>query len=89
MLEWNSTDNWVYEDDQASENNDEDIVIEPLVEKISLDEAIKAIKISVEWAEQNAVEIQDILSLKKVYEQAIILKAKKKHAQTKITSYFH
>lgn len=50
--------------------------------------AMEALQTVLTWATCNGLEISHIISLKNIYEKAILLNASVKKVQTKITSYF-
>jgi hypothetical protein len=54
---------------------------------VSHSDAIKALDLTLQWAENNGLSTEDILNLKRVQETAVLLSLRIKKAQTKITDY--
>lgn len=69
-------------DESENENQDheENTVTHPA--------AMEALQTLLTWATCNGLDVSDIISLKNMYEKAVLLNASVKRVQTKITSYF-
>lgn len=91
--EWNK--DTLTEENNTEEDNDdndeEELLDDQIVEvneTVAHSDAIKALDLTLQWAENNGLSTEDILTLKRVQETAILLNSRIKKTQTKITNYF-
>lgn len=75
------------ENENESDESDLEIQDQPSV-KIKNSEAVEALKIAIEWAKQNSLNITEIASLKNIHEKAVLANIFTKQTQSKLTSYF-
>ncbi|XP_050300542.1 jerky protein homolog-like [Anthonomus grandis grandis] len=78
-------------EENLDSNDSEDSVCEVLTfeeKKVTHLEALAALKIATQWANQNYVDIKDIITIKGLEEKAVALNLSQKKVQTKITSFF-
>lgn len=74
-------------DDNESEGSDCEILPDSGT-RVAHCEAVKALDVAIKWAQQNASNISEIITLKKIHEKAVLANLSVKQKQSKITSYF-
>ncbi|XP_066260876.1 tigger transposable element-derived protein 2-like [Euwallacea similis] len=76
-------------EDVSSDESDNDNESGTHIEKISHSDVIRALNMAIEWCNQNSMNISEIITLKKILEQAVMAKISQKNVQKKITDFFH
>lgn len=89
--DWNKDaieDSNLEEGENENESDESDLEIQEQPTVVKHGKVVEALRIAIEWAKQNSLNITEIASLKNIHEKAVLANISAKRTQSKITSYF-